>query len=99
MAFMEKNIGFATIGANGKDGVEPASMAWVSFRHLTARPTVDIAMTDREGVEYTHTQELHDPAGTAPVAAPRADLPLSPALRILLQPHRLCADRARTRHG
>ena len=61
MAFMERNIGFATMGANGKDGVEPAKMAWVSFQHFTSRPTVDIAMTDKAGVEYTERREIHDP--------------------------------------
>jgi len=61
MAFMEQNIGFATMGANGKDGVEPAKMAWISFQHFTARPTVDIAMTDKAGVEYTERREVHDP--------------------------------------
>jgi hypothetical protein len=61
MAFMEKNIGFATMGANGKDGVEPATMAWVSFQHFTSRPTVDISMTDKAGVDYTERREVPDP--------------------------------------
>ncbi len=57
MKFFEQNVGWITKGAGGKDGEERAEMAWMSFQHYTARPAVDIAMTDAQGVSYT---ELHD---------------------------------------
>jgi hypothetical protein len=58
MAFVEKHIGWITSGANGKDGTEPARMAWMSFQHYTARPAVDIAMTDADGVAYTERRDV-----------------------------------------
>jgi hypothetical protein len=36
-------------------------MAGVPFQHFTSRPTVDIAMTDKAGVEYTEADGVHDP--------------------------------------
>jgi TrwC relaxase len=58
MAFVEKKIGFATVGAGGKDGIEPGTLAWVSFQHFTARPAVDIIRTDKDGAEYTDRREV-----------------------------------------
>ena len=58
MAFFEKHVGLITIGANGKDGAEEARMAWLSFQHYTARPAVDVAMVDKDGVAYTERKDV-----------------------------------------
>ena len=58
MSFIEKTIAHATIGAGGKGGTEPGSLAWVNFQHFTARPAVDIIRRDAEGAEYTDRREV-----------------------------------------
>jgi hypothetical protein len=58
MTFFEKHVGFATMGAGGKDGVEAAKMAWITFQHYTARPAVDVEMVDQDGVAYTERRDV-----------------------------------------
>ena len=56
MQDIEAQIGRARKGKAGQEGWEPGSIAWVSFDHYTARPTVEVVKTDRSGQQYT---ELH----------------------------------------
>ena len=63
MTHVEAQLGFARKGKGGKDGVEPGELAWISFDHFTARPTVDIERHDKEGRAYTETREV--PSQTA----------------------------------
>ena len=42
MRFVAQEIGWARKGAGGKDGVDPGEVGWVSFRHHTARPTLQV---------------------------------------------------------
>ncbi|WP_308721276.1 MobF family relaxase [Komagataeibacter xylinus] len=41
MLYVAREIGFARRGHGGEDGANPGEVAWVSFRHDTARPTVE----------------------------------------------------------
>jgi hypothetical protein len=63
MAEIQVQLGRARKGDGGKDGWEPGSIAWVSFDHYTARPTVGIERTDREGRAYTELVTLKAPSG------------------------------------
>src|SRR6202023_3081995 len=63
MAEIEAQLGRARKGAQGKDGWEPGSIAWVSFDHYTARPTVGIERIDPEGRGYTELVTLKAPSG------------------------------------
>jgi hypothetical protein len=63
MAEIEIQIGRARKGDGGKDGWDPGSIAWVSFDHYTARPTVEIPRTDAEGRRYTELVTLKAPSG------------------------------------
>jgi hypothetical protein len=56
MRDIEAQIGRARQGDGGQGGWEPGSIGWVSFDHYTARPTVAVVKTDRNGQDYT---ELH----------------------------------------
>ncbi len=58
LAFVEKKIGFATIGAGGKGGVERGELIWATFQHFTARPAVDIIRRDKDGADYTDRREV-----------------------------------------
>ena len=51
MRYVAREIGWARKGKGGEDGAEPGEVAWVSFRHHTARPT--LAVQDGEdGATY-----------------------------------------------
>jgi TrwC relaxase/AAA domain len=63
MAEIERQIGRARKGDGGKDGWEPGAIAWVSFDHYTARPTVGIERADEQGRGYTELVTLKTPAG------------------------------------
>jgi hypothetical protein len=66
MAEVERLIGRARKGAGGKDGWDPGSIAWVSFDHYAARPTVEVIRTTEDGETYTELYTLK--AGGARVA-------------------------------
>ena len=42
MRYVARELGWARKGKGGEDGAEPGDVAWVSFRHHTARPTLAI---------------------------------------------------------
>ena len=42
MRYVAREIGWARKGKGGEEGAEPGDVAWVSFRHHTARPTLPI---------------------------------------------------------
>jgi len=42
MRYVAKELGWARKGRGGEDGAEPGQVGWVSFRHHTARPTVEV---------------------------------------------------------
>ena len=42
MRYVAKELGWARKGKGGEDGADPGEVAWVSFRHHTARPTVPV---------------------------------------------------------
>jgi len=63
MQDVEAQLGRARKGDGGKDGWEAGSIGWVSFDHYTARPTVAIVKTDREGNDYTELHNFKSPGG------------------------------------
>jgi len=42
MRYVAREVGWARKGAGGKDGADPGEVGWVSFRHHTARPTLQV---------------------------------------------------------
>ncbi len=42
MRYVAEEIGWARKGVGGKDGADPGEVAWVSFFHHTARPTLQV---------------------------------------------------------
>jgi hypothetical protein len=42
MRYVAREIGWARKGRGGSEGADPGAVAWVSFRHHTARPTLAI---------------------------------------------------------
>lgn len=42
MRYVARELGWARKGAGGEEGADPGAVAWVSFRHYTARPTVPV---------------------------------------------------------
>ncbi len=63
MRDVEAQLGRARKGDGGKDGWEPGSIGWVSFDHYTARPTVEVVKTDKDGNDYTELHTFKAPAG------------------------------------
>ena len=51
-------MGETTKGKGGKDGVEKGVTAWMACDHYTSRPTAEVAMTDKDGQEYTEFQTI-----------------------------------------
>jgi hypothetical protein len=71
MGEIERQMGRARKGKDGRDGWEEGSIGWVSFDHYTSRPTVPLVREDRDGVAYT---ELHTVRG--PIARVAGDMQL-----------------------
>ncbi|BFL66265.1 MobF family relaxase [Roseomonas mucosa] len=42
MRYVARELGWARKGAGGEEGADPGAVAWVSFRHHNARPTVTV---------------------------------------------------------
>ena len=42
MRYVAREVGWARKGAGGTDGADPGEVGWVSFRHHTARPTLQV---------------------------------------------------------
>jgi hypothetical protein len=42
MRFLASEIGWARKGHGGEDGADPGAVGWISFRHHTARPTMQV---------------------------------------------------------
>jgi len=42
MRYVAREVGWARKGAGGKDGADPGEVGWVSFRHHTSRPTLQV---------------------------------------------------------
>lgn len=42
MRYLASEIGWARKGDGGKDGADPGAVGWISFRHHTARPTLQV---------------------------------------------------------
>jgi hypothetical protein len=55
--YVAAEIGKARKGKDGQEGAEPGHATWVSFDHFTARPTLELAVTDPETGKPT--TELH----------------------------------------
>ena len=51
MRYVARELGWARKGKGGEDGAEPGDVAWVSFRHHTARPTLPV-QDGPEGATY-----------------------------------------------
>ena len=51
MRYVARELGWARLGAGGKDGAEPGAVAWAAFRHHNARPTQHI-QDGKTGVTY-----------------------------------------------
>ena len=42
MCYVARELGWARKGKGGEEGADPGAVAWVSFRHHTARPTLPV---------------------------------------------------------
>ena len=51
MGYVAREIGWARKGEGGKDGADPGEVAWASFFHHTARPTLQVK-DGQSGVTY-----------------------------------------------
>jgi hypothetical protein len=58
MKVIAADLGHARKGKGGKGGTEPAHMGWFTFDHFAARPVVDIARVDDQGVPFTSRHEV-----------------------------------------
>jgi TrwC relaxase/AAA domain len=58
MRYVARELGWARKGKHGLDGADPGSVAWVSFFHHTARPTLHI---EDGATGATHLAELPIP--------------------------------------
>jgi hypothetical protein len=60
MRYVARELGWARRGRGGKDGADPGAVAWASFRHHTARPTLAI-QDGPSGITYV--EELQNIGG------------------------------------
>ncbi|WP_338929236.1 MobF family relaxase (plasmid) [Roseomonas mucosa] len=51
MRYVARELGWARRGAGGEEGADPGAVAWASFRHHTARPTITVR-DGRQGATY-----------------------------------------------
>lgn len=51
MRFVARELGWARKGRGGAEGADPGAVAWVSFRHHTARPTM-VVRDGKDGATY-----------------------------------------------
>ena len=63
MRYVARELGWARKGDGGKDGADPGQVGWVSFRHHTARPTME-ARDGATGATYL----IDSPSGGDPHA-------------------------------
>ena len=42
MRYVAQEVGWARRGKGGEDGADPGAVGWISFRHHTARPTLQV---------------------------------------------------------
>ena len=61
MAHLESIIGHARKGQGGSKGSIPGKLAWISFDHYTARPTIEIPHTEADGTKTTLLTTVHNP--------------------------------------
>ncbi|HEX3576903.1 MAG TPA: MobF family relaxase [Rhodopila sp.] len=61
MAHLETIVGRARKGRGGSKGSVPGKLAWVSFDHYTARPTIEIPHTEADGTKTTLIQTVRNP--------------------------------------
>jgi len=61
MAHLEGIIGHARKGDGGSKGSIPGKLAWISFDHYTARPTIEIPHTEADGTKTTLLTTVHNP--------------------------------------
>src|SRR4051812_13185841 len=61
MAHLETIIARARKGKAGSKGSVPGKLAWVSFDHYTARPTIEIPYTEADGTKTTLIQTVANP--------------------------------------
>jgi len=61
MAHLESIIGHARKGDGGSKGSIPGKLAWISFDHYTARPTIEIPHTEADGTKTTLLTTVHNP--------------------------------------
>lgn len=51
MRYVARELGWARRGHGGEEGAEPGAVAWASFRHNAARPTLQV-MDGKTGITY-----------------------------------------------
>ena len=61
MAHLETVIARARKGDGGSKGSVPGKLGWVSFDHMTARPTIEIPHTEADGTRTTLIQTVRNP--------------------------------------
>lgn len=60
MRYFEQTIGFTKVNG-GRQGIEPAQLAWVSFHHYTSRPVAGIARTPTTTEFHEFSPAVPDP--------------------------------------
>ncbi|MGI4796009.1 MAG: MobF family relaxase, partial [Janthinobacterium lividum] len=60
MAHLETVIARARKGDGGSKGSVPGKLGWVSFDHMTARPTIEIPHTEADGTKTTLIQTVRN---------------------------------------
>jgi hypothetical protein len=63
---IKTEIGRARKGNGGKNGFEPGEIAWVTFDHYAARPTVEIVRQDDQGRPVTELLQITGTTGRVP---------------------------------
>ena len=60
MAHLETIVAHARKGKAGSKGRVPGKLGWVSFDHMTARPTIEIPHTEADGTKTTLIQTVRN---------------------------------------
>ena len=61
MVHLETIVAHARKGKAGSKGRVPGKLGWVSFDHMTARPTIEIPHTEADGTKTTLIQTVRNP--------------------------------------
>jgi len=61
MRYVAQELGYARRGHGGEDGADPGEVAWVSFRHHSARPTISLQDAANNATYLMDSPTVGDP--------------------------------------